>query len=336
MSLLDDIKDLPVSKWGMLSPPIITNEVVTAARRARQFVFSQQASLRVGELMRDNIGMFADNLEFAIPPYDPCYIEVDLDAMYSVLKKDLPPDPTADKNVGFLFVGNQIYSLVNSHAKPQANLAMYGTYFKSGETRPNALRSEEPALKEVYPWLLMGSSFDHLNTAQRQRFIDTFGIMCTLRPEIYAQLNDHQRRPNFAGEARTIAVILLMLYNKKHVVLTDKPFERRITKNGMRTYMAHTTVEISLTDPVELRRSTKGEERGPDETYRGVRRHEVRTHYAHRRIGVNCEHAWVRNDYADNEQWECSKCGGLRFLKRQHLRGDGAVGFVTKKYVVKP
>jgi hypothetical protein len=327
MSLLDDVKDLPVSQWAKLSPNRITSEIVTAARQARQFIFTREACTRIGELIRDDISVFADNLEFAIPPYDPCYIEADIDAVYSALKKDLPPDPTADKNVGFLFIGNQIYSLVNSHAKPQANLAVYGTFFKNGPSRPNVLPREQ--ISKYYPWLLMGSSMDQLNEQQKQRFLDTFGVMYTLKPEIYRQLSAKQMTPNFAGEARTIAVLLLMLYNKKHLVLTDRPFERRISKGKLRTYMAHTTVEISLTDPVEIRRSFSRNEHGPR------RRHEVRTHYAHLRTEPRCEHQWVKLEHVDNDQWECTKCHGLRFLRRQHLRGDGSIGFVTKSYRVK-
>jgi hypothetical protein len=94
--------------------------------------------------------------------------------------------------------------------------------------------------------------------------------------------------------------------------------------------MAHTTVTIHLSQYMDLKHDlTVVHDRS------APRRHEVRTHYKHRQLTAGCVHEWERVDDADNEQWRCTACAGLRWLCRSHLRGDGSIGFVTKHYEVK-
>jgi hypothetical protein len=335
MSLLDDVK----YRLHKATPYMIDEGALRSIRgnvyAARQFIFNDEACTSVGRFIRECPDIIADNLEFALPPYDPCYIEVNLEHVYQEIhdKAILIPDQENDNRTGFLFVKNRVYVLVNSHDDPDPVIAVFGTYFKKLGPPPENRAVEIPGNEKLYTvnaQQILGSSYLKLNAARIQKFMETFGTFhCAINtPSMTAKMGDFLK--GCKGEARTIAAILLMLYNKKHVVLRDMPYERRISRGKMRTYMAHTTVQISLTDPIEIRRAFSTGTGTPK------RRHEVRTHYAHRRIATRCEHQWVRNEYADNEQWECSKCGGLRFLRREHLRGDGGVGFVKKTYEVKP
>jgi hypothetical protein len=332
MSLLDGVREKLTSATMRAIDKSMLADIQNNIYAARQFIFDQAASRTVGRFIRNCPDILADNLEFAIPPYDPCYIEIDIDALYSEMRKigDIRPQAQTDYKAGFLFVKNRVYVLVNERDDPSPFIAIFGTYFKNGPTPPNAVIENEKIEKKSLQIQLTGSTYNHLTGEQRQRFMDTFGVFhCAQSIALMSdKLESHLEGAR--GEARTLAAILLMLYNKKHVKLTDHPAERRMVRGKSRPYMAHTTVEISLTDPVEIRRAFGSGHGSPK------RRHEVRTHYAHKRIAMRCEHEWVKLETEENERWECSKCGGLRFLRREHLRGDGAIGFVTKKYVVKP
>ena len=336
MSLLDDIKDLPRSVWGKYSDNEINNMVRRGAQQARQFVFNLEASRTVGRFIHACPDILADQVQFAIPPYDHCYIEVELHDLLVEASPEIHYDRESkvDLKVGFLFYDNLVFTLASNVREPHAQIAAFGTMFKNGLHRlpeSKLIESKFKGRKQVaMTELMLGTTCYKLTEEQRNVYRDRFTVFHTIKSEYADDDKLADILNTYTGETRILVALLLMLYNKKHLRLSDRPFERRITKHGMRTYMAHTTVEISLTDPVEIRRAFGSGHGSPK------RRHEVRTHYAHKRIAMRCEHEWVRRECAENEQWECSKCGGLRFLKRQHLRGDGTIGFVTKKYVVTP
>lgn len=332
MSLLDGIRDQLAAK----TPHFISGEALASIKRniysARQFIFDEAASRTVGRFVRNCPDLLAENLEFAIPPYDPCYIEIDIDALYGELRNrelDALMGATPDYRAGFLFVENRVHVLVNDRNDPTPFIAIFGTYFKQRGPMPStALIEEMPDISDIEKQLL-GTTYAKLTPVQRAAFRAHFGIFhCAAKlPAVADSLPSHLEGSR--GEARTVAAALLILYNKRHVTVSDKPAERRLSRGKIRTYMAYSVVSISLTEPIEMRRAFASGDRGP------VRRHEVRTHYAHRRIEHRCEHVWVRNDYTENDQWECSKCHGLRYLVRDHLRGSAEIGFVTKKYEVK-
>ena len=77
--LLDDVKELPVSKWGPLLRPEVSKHIKAAAPQARCYVFDDEASFKLGQFIRSCPDMIAEQLEFAIPPYPVTYVEVVID-----------------------------------------------------------------------------------------------------------------------------------------------------------------------------------------------------------------------------------------------------------------
>lgn len=104
-------------------------------------------------------------------------------------------------------------------------------------------------------------------------------------------------------------------------------------------YMSHTMVAIKA-DPVPvLRRLGTPQEAGVPK-----RRHKVRGTWCHRLTGdralrKGCTHDWVPDpefeavdDPNERDHWLCQSCGGARWRRHAHMRGDASIGYVEKGY----
>lgn len=322
MSLLDDIKDFPASRWGRHLAPHHAKRLQTLAPRMRQFIFDEEASRKLGHFIRECPDIIVDQLEFARLPYDPCYIEIDLIAAHEALGHPTtamfnPSDP--DWRLGFACDGFTVKTLVNIKADPEAKVAIHGIF--DLESGGKSVLTPNMGSQEI----MLGTSFDYLTPARRETFCKRFGLGYFGPDGREAEYGKFYKMA--VGEGRTFAAALLMLYQQRGVTIGDRPFERRVTRGKLRTFMAHHTVTIHLEAP-EMRKAWAGGH------HASPRRHEVRTHYAHRHGTRQCVHEWVKIEDAKNEQWRCQRCDRLRWLKRSHLRGDAGKGFVTKSYSV--
>lgn len=324
MSLLDDIKDLPPKIWSNTGvKPHITKHVQALAPRARQFVFDEGASKLVGEFIRDCPDVLVDQMQFARQPYDITYVEVDADVLKQNLGIQLISLEERDKRVGFLAHAGNVYVITNSDQRPVAFLSPVCMF--DYEYRPVA---SDPLSNDSK--VLLGHTWNFLSDAQRDAFAQRFNVGFIASEEYERSKALEIMKPAIMGEARVYVACLLFLYQRRHLTLTDHGPRRTLSKGRQRVYMAHTTVTIHLSQYTDLRHElTVGHDRS------APRRHEVRTHYKHRQLTAGCVHKWVRVEDADNEQWRCTACAGLRWLCRSHLRGDGSIGFVTKHYEVR-
>ena len=138
---------------------------------------------------------------------------------------------------------------------------------------------------------------------------------------------------------RNIVAVLLLL-NRPSVVTFGEtaPRRRGLLKGREAVYMEHTTVSIDVDPAPVLRRLGT-----PAEAATPKRRHEVRRTWCHDapyRAGTErgCVHAWAPHpdhDAAAGTNWLCGGCGGHRWQREAHMRGDATRGFVAKDYVVK-
>lgn len=322
MTLLDDVKDLPPSKWtGNTMPPAVAKRVQSIAHKARQFVFDTAASEFLGRFIRDCPDVLIDQMQFALQPYDTTYIEVDLQAVFrgtgAPSTSDLFPDP--DQSVGFLAHAGTVYTLANTAAHPGAGLS------------PICILDNEYATHPVDNFIddsrvLLGSTWHHLDDPQREAFSQRFNVGCLAEREYHEKVLEVML-PATMGEARVYLAALLMLFNRRRFTVSDHGFSRRGHRGKIRTFMAYSSVTIHLDQYLDFKRHVENEQQRLS-----PRRHEVRAHYRHRYLTAGCEHQWVPVE--DKKQWRCSCCSGLRYLCREHLRGDASIGFVKKNYQV--
>jgi hypothetical protein len=325
MSLLDDVKDLPPKVWtSSIMEKHQGKRVQSLAPKARQFIFDEQASEYLGRFISECPDILIDQMEFARQPFDVTYIELDLAACYRGTGKPTTMDyyPEPDWKIGFLSHGGIVNGFTNSRQRPTPYLSPLCILDEEyhPEAKVDALIDDSR--------VLLGTTWYDLNDAQRAAVAQRFAMGYIGPPEHRESVLKHMI-PASMGEARVYLAALLLLFNKHRVIVCDEPFQRRINKGKLRTYMAHSTISIHLTNYLDLKRDL---ERTQHE--RSVRRHEVRAHYKHRYLTPGCEHQWTRVEDAQNEQWRCTCCSGLRYLCKDHLRGDGGIGFVTKDYIV--
>ena len=91
---------------------------------ARRFIFDAEASRRIGEMMRTNMDLLIDNIEFARTPFPVCYFEFDTRAMWLAWRPEQPIGLTADERAGYLVHEGTVLILSNGK-------------------RPNTVRSAE-------------------------------------------------------------------------------------------------------------------------------------------------------------------------------------------------
>lgn len=336
MSMLDDIKDLPHTKWGELLNKSARKTIHQATPTSRVFIFDEEASGRVGHFVRTCPDILSDQIEFAIPPYDNTYIEIDQPSFLKAAEtRDKLCDPlVADRRLGFLSVGPDIFVLANSLKHPGGWISPIGL-IRIPDIGPMSVHASlsgelverDNPLYETTKKILLASTYLDLTPDQRNRFSNYYGISYWGEPEHAKTLIERFTKES-AGEARIYAACLLMLYQKKHIIVQDHGPRRGLSRGKARVYMAHSTVTIQLDDEVKIRRAFKASERAE------ARRHEVRTHYGHRHTDFHCEHQWEERPGGVHKQWTCPKCGGLRYLRKAFLRGNGALGFVMKSYKV--
>lgn len=325
MSLIDDAKDLPTTKWAnFFVPSSVTKRVQSLIPRARQFIFDEQASEMLGKFMVDCTDILVEQAEFARQPYEVTYIEVDLEALHRGARKPFHAKngEETDWKIGFLAHEGIIANFMNSHTRPTAYMSPLfvfdneyllpakksdgsnGDYFIIPATTEFMMPSQDLYTSDRFNFALVGSE------EYRKKTLKTMGKYSLLDAYIYLSA-------------------LLMLYQRHKFTLTEHGPHRALSKGKQRVYMAHTVVTIHLSQYEEAKRqmAAHADRSAP-------RRHEVRTHYKHRHLTAGCIHEWSRVEDAQNEQWRCTHCSGLRWLCREHLRGDGAIGFVNKRYEI--
>ena len=86
--------------------PVLKNR----ARLAEKFVFDGEASERVGRVLLEVPELLVEQIQFARPPFDLCWIEYETDPIYRLLNPDNwnPDDTTRDYRVGLLIEHNDI------------------------------------------------------------------------------------------------------------------------------------------------------------------------------------------------------------------------------------
>jgi len=195
---------------------------------------------------------------------------------------------------------------------------------------------------------LWGSSWHDIKADDRSLLRDTTSVDCL--PLVAGARYD--RLPNIiancVGEYRTLIGFLLMLNRPKVTEFVFQPRGHGWIGNRNRPLFAHRTVHV----PLDATQTINLEPIEADITLRR-RRHRVEGHFCHDRTAHNamrehgCIHAWIPADedwtpYAEpyppvdeRNHWLCQACGGKRWFKRQHERGDASLGYVLhRQYAV--
>lgn len=293
-----------------------------AVPRARRFAFDTEASTFLGAFIRDCGDLIIANRQFALPPFQTTYLEVDMAAMIKAIGKTTsgavqPPwDPT-DTQVGYLIDGDTITPVVDTGRGATISPI---EYVMGGVGKPLIqVTSETPEQEEwVRMALMLGTTLHDIEGEDVRRDILDANT-CRILVEDLPPKTLHALLYGSFGDLRNVWAALLLL---KEVTAT-----RGIHRGKLKAYAAHHTVAFNLEKVREIRHAI-------DRHYhdrRSPRRHEVRGHFMHFNLAEGCEHAWSALPDREN-RWTCLHCGGRRTWRKDFLRGDAGVGFVSKDY----
>ena len=340
---------------SMLDPPL-RRRIVERVPRAKRFVLTDPASVRFGEIVKASEGLMLGNTQFALPPFDDCYIEVNNSLLYQAAGKPVAMgkqgEADTDNRVGFLVhkrASDGAWEVVTFSITHNGDCAMGPfVYYRYGHRPSCSLsglidiihrqsRDEYARIKAISPqlevWarlaLLLGSGLSELPSEEVRLQIEH---EWTMQPtfEFAWPYRSADQYACSTGDIRNLLCLLLLLNQPQLYKLVSVKHSHGLYKGRRTVYAGHSVVEISLGQRKLARRifDNMGPRNSP-------KRHEVRGHFAHWHLRDGCTHDWpVLPDIGDDDtpRWSCKHCQGLRVWREHHLRGDASKGFVEQEY----
>ena len=349
---LDDMKEAGDRVYlGML------DKVRGLAPLAKRFVFDDEASEHLGLFIRDNPETLIDARQFALPPYENTYIQLNIDktlqAIGSSTTADRPGwDGSKDLETAYLVHQKMIYPMARGNLHNtrlfRGGLSLFSYELRNGKTEGCGCRPiffDEPLLDTddrdhtARAMLLLGSTVNGLKPERYLPFLHDVRIHVNLEYDKYRGLPAKQRYSkrwdlitSSAGDFRVILAALILLNQQRHIQTVYVPNNSMLIKGKRRVVRQHHRVVIQLTALQQIRRSLGHTLATPRVE------HEVRGHWRNVRTLKGCTHDWQNlSDPGEggHVRWACTRCNGLRTTVTPHKRGNAEIGTTTKSYEVK-
>lgn len=311
--------------------------------KARRFKFTDEVVAALARLIRDFPNALLENYQFALPPYECCYLEYNLKLFLKELGAkttgDLPEyaGTVGDETLGVLINHGQVNCIVQGD-KGGPPLVTAMCYTMQDHHPPRGFipvkisRDGAPASDDVVRDHLLGQLLGSTLINPRASLTPERADDLTWRFRIWIDSVVTNHRPKVAismvhgamGEMRNMLALLLWLAQPKVAHVVDVPASRGWFGGKPIAYAAHHIVK--LRKEVTQRSIVKA-----FAPRRAPRRHEVEGFWRNYEKTPGCIHDWpILPD--EEGHWHCQKCPQWRTRVRQHERGDATVGFVTKEY----
>lgn len=333
-------------------------ECAQLAMTAGRFIFSDDASRKLGHIVRETADLLLKNHQFAIPPVEPAsYVELNLHEFHKALgapttaSNPMFSPMDSDGRVGYLITPEFIQGFAESRfAEYESRITAGPTPFLIRKVNPGhkhmlmpvafspmgyssdeLMAKTQEIMSETMEWnrlaVLLGSSLHHMPDEEtRQAFLNNWAIEYT-----YHFINENTIKYLMAGagELRTVQAMLLALNQPQVIQYTSVGRAVGLSRGKRTVYHSHSVIDIDLGKRKQTRRLFAGG------THATPARHRVRGHFVHYHTKKGCEHDWpLAPERIDPPAWTCKRCGGLRVWKKHFLRGDASKGFVTNEYNV--
>ena len=340
-------------------------------RAAHKFVLDDKATERIGNVVRDIPDLLIREYDFARAPFDLTWVEFKHPVFWRACGNSPDDEDPIDGDlmVGYLLDGN-IASIVTGGTvgSPLAGAFPSILHFALNTQWDELTHSgynDSSHVAEVVNGggdlgldrFLWGSTLKHMDQATRDRLRERNTVSIYRAPpgvwseeERFAELLKHTIQGSI-GELRNIIAIMLMLNRPSLTRYSNVQPGKGFSKGKLIPYMAHTTVTIDMDAVPTMRLLGTPEGEGVPR-----RRHEVRGHYCQNREArdylriAGCIHDWqtchddwevwlnapigMPGEPGVPRNWVCNTCGGKRWWKHEHERGDASLGFVTHDYQV--
>lgn len=328
-------------------------------RIAKRFVLDESAARYLGRMIREYPRVIADAQDFAIQPYHTMWVELPFRPFYrEVLGGPFETQPAGNEDIalGYLFNGPTVRVIAQSYLDGTEDTGVLPLQYRLHS--PMTV-DEQHALADAMHISRIGLDLWFWGHSARE-FI---GGMCVNaeddahawdREGLRALRNNHsatlapvisgtdaspmwERISNAsAGDLRNIIALLLFLNRTANITLEEGvPTTQGWIRRKPRPLLSHRVIKLKLDPMPRLMRLAAGI---------GVKRrlHDVRGHFCHDRTArEGCPHGeehagdfgewWEEYDVL---RWACTRCGGKRWWKREHKRGQKDIGAVVQEYEV--
>jgi hypothetical protein len=319
--------------------------------QAKRFLLDEEATIYLAKAIASAPEVIAMAREFAIPPFPIMYIEMPDFAKWYRTVNGIEPMPGADTKVGYLFIGPNAYCL-GLTGKPEGEedspkwvnggMAVavpieyrFNQPFRPGEA---AKQAKEMGLEEEdLPILFWGSSWERVKGTQWENALwEDMSVHMAVN-SVGMNMMDLETRRIFAssnaGDLRNMIAMLLFLNRTSQCTYVNEvPMAPgHMLRNKPRTLLSHSVVTLDVAKAPSVRTMFLGSTGGS-----WKREHDVRGHFCVGKTAresnlCNGLHDW--HEYNVN-QWKCSRCGGLKWWRKDCRRGTKNKGKVHTTYEV--
>jgi hypothetical protein len=322
----------------------IFNNVQQKIRMAEKFVLDNEASERVAVTIRDVPELLAEQIQFARPPFDLCWIEYDSQAIYKTLSPDGVITENSDKRVGILIDHNRM-TIIAETINNRTGIMPFRYHLNTEWLLEDQLAfCDQMKISRLgIDFWLWGSVTNKFIAEGKDDYLRVLRDTNMVETLLTGELSDSQTdkiMSSTTGDFKNHIAMLLMINRPSLTQHVRVPSMRGWIRSKPRPFMAYNAVRMAL-DPVPIIR--KLSEGSGDGDLR--RRHRVRGHYCHNDaarkalLRHSCVHDWhpandkwepIKPNVGDDvEHWIClSSCGGRRWWREQHERGSAGIGYV--------
>lgn len=350
-TILDDV----CSRSTDMVKPDEFRRIVASRYSVKRCVFSPKASLLLGELAFESPDIIVDNRQFAIPPFDNMYVELDYSAMiqdeeYKIASQAVGESVTKAL-IGYLILGGTDVYVMGSYEDVfgGSHFGIMPVKYTINHTdtpkdffssihpiRPFTADDDFTVLSEFYPnlipqelmklLLLTGAVTNHRAVIKNHRSIlNTYGVhlnSLAISDDVSSALEFSQ------GQLFWLLGAILLMHQRPLVNYVDVPATSRIIKGKRKAYASYKIIEIDLGKVKTIRRAFQSTPHGSPIGY------EIPNHYRHRHgLEHGCGHEWSSRD--EKGHWHCLRCGRLRYMVKEHAAGDSSRGWSHADYAYK-
>lgn len=325
---------------------------MSVAGDAKKFVFNMEGAQYLARMVIEYPHKMMDMMEFALPSYPHMWIEYPFAAFRQTEGIIKPSNRKRDNLCGFLITNNTVFRVVQDQYgagiapvvyelhKPYKTIDELDAHcIDNGTTAQHVAKvfSGVPLkLANVPPeYVTLGELL-----SQTHRFRFSFNASTRMYFN-YAGSQSEEFLWHEQGAMRTIIAILILLNRTRDVTyrrdISVRP-QQGFIGNKLGLHHGHSILNFECDPLPMLKRLTD------TPGINGRPLHEVRGHICNSKALVEstCAHGdWVVADWKEDGQghrepraWTCGHCGGRKWWREYHLRGDPKHGIQTSEYIV--
>jgi hypothetical protein len=311
--------------------------IINGLVQAKRFVFDEQSTRYMGEMIKTIPKAIVHAQEFAIQPFPTMYVEFPAQAMFEATTDTLGFDDGATR-MGFLYDQGRVYTLLDWEKLRDQRVIPYIVPVSYGLNRQWKLEDERQICEDVginrlsIDALFWGSAYALVDDEEKRAFRANHSMRMEIQTgplvsrETYIEIST-KVLSNIAGDLRNVIAILLFLNRTSKTRIEDfVPMRQTMIGTKPSAMLSHSVVHFNLNPLPKLYESF-----GTGSAWR--REHDVRGHFCHDKTTREsfCRHDWTEYDV---NQWRCLKCSGLKWWRKEHRRGHRDKGVMQTTYEV--